>query len=135
MTRDNATREQADDPVDIDDEGTVALPDPDALFQALSVSVRRRCLTYLLEESETTTEALADVLAGWQSTTEGVVGPDDRRQVEIELRHVHIPLLVNARLIEYDSTTGTIQLADVPQPVRDIVRYARRYERAVEDQQ
>ena len=134
MTRENTPRERADDIVEIDDDAA-AVPDPDALFRALSVSVRRRCLTYLLAESETTTDGLADVLAGWRSTTEGVVGPDERTQIEVELRHVHLPLLASARLVEYDSATGTVRLADVPQSVRDIVRYARQYERAVEDRQ
>jgi len=133
VTHDHKTQDREDDLVESTSDEDGVTPDPDLLFQALSESIRRQCLVYLLDDPETTASELADVIAGWQSTTDGVVGPKQREQIAIELRHVHLPVLATADLIEYESPTGTVRLTDVSQSVRDVVRTARRYEQATEN--
>jgi len=108
------------------------VPNPDGLFDALSSRLRRQTLFYLLEESETTIEDLADVLAGWRATESGPVGPTEREEIALELRHVHLPQLDGATLVEYDSVRGDVRLCDVPESVRELVQFAHRYELAVE---
>ncbi|WP_018258149.1 DUF7344 domain-containing protein [Halomicrobium katesii] len=109
------------------------LPDPDRLFDAFASTVRRQTLCYLFDEPRTTVETLATLLAAQRSTADGPVDPTERDRVAIELRHVHLPELADATLIEYDSATGDVRLREFPDPVRDLLRFTRRYERAIED--
>lgn len=109
------------------------VPTPNGLFDALSVRLRRQTLYYLLEEPETTIDELADVLAGWRATESGPVGPTERERIALELRHVHLPRLDGATLVEYDSVGGNVRLCDVPEQVREFVQFANGYDRAVEE--
>lgn len=113
------------------DSGT---PAPDTVFQALSEAIRRRILFHLLEQRETQTEDLARRVADWRSSTSDS-GPKTCEQLVIELRHVHLPKLASASLIEYDSATGEIHLIDIPDQLREIVRYTHEYERTLLDDQ
>jgi len=118
------------------DSGTDAtgdLPDLDRLFDALASTVRRQTLCHLFDEPRTTVETLAALLASQRSTADAPVDPTERDRVAIELRHVHLPQLADATLIEYDSTTGDVRLREFPDPVRDLLRFTQRYERAIED--
>ena len=108
------------------------LPNPDGLFDALSSRLRRQTLFYLLEEPETTIEELADVLAGWRATESGPVGPTERERIALELRHVHLPRLDGATLVEYDSVGGDVGLCDISESVRELVQFAHTYEQTVE---
>jgi len=133
VTRENTPANRGEDDTQFDLSETATVPDPDVLFQALATTMRRRMLWYVLANAETTTDELADVLAGWESTTAGVVGPSEREEIRIELHHVHLPLLVAADLIEYDSEAETIEVAAMPEPVREIIRHARQYDDIVEN--
>jgi hypothetical protein len=106
---------------------------PDRLFDALSARLRRQALFYLLEEPETTIDDLADVLAGWRSTATGPVGPTERERIAVELRHVHLPRLDEATLVEFDSVAGDVRLRELPDPVRELVRFAHRYDNTAEE--
>jgi hypothetical protein len=109
------------------------VPRPDGLFGALSAKLRRQALFYLLEEPETTIEELADVLAGWRSTESGPVGPTERDQIAVELRHVHLPRLDGAKLVEYDSVGGDVRLCELPGSVRELVEFAHSYDDVVDE--
>lgn len=110
--------------------GGGASPNPDDLFGALATGERRHLLYALLEEPTWTVEEAADLLAGCESGTRGPVGPAGRRRIASRLHHVHLPLLADAGLVTYDPETGTIRLRDVAGHVRDLVRFAREYDRA-----
>ena len=95
----------------------------DQFYWALASSHRRRLLSYLLENEESTVEELATVLSGWEITsTETMQTPADRSAIHLELRHNHLPRLADAELITYDSHTGTVQLEPLHRRVTAIIQ-------------
>ena len=83
----------------------------DRYFRSLADGHRRRVLSHLIHGSDgsSTVEELVD----------GVVdaAPDtprpDRRSVEITLAHVHLPMLANQGLIEYDRERDVVSATDL----------------------
>lgn len=104
-------------------------PSPDVIFRALAAAPRRRLLVLLLSARESTVPELATELAGWEATETGPVGPSQLEAITVQLRHVHLPQLSASNLIEYDPAAGTVALANVGDPVRDLITVAREYER------
>ncbi|MCY4733008.1 hypothetical protein KY092_21000 [Natronomonas gomsonensis] len=95
----------------------------DEFYRALASSKRRRLLSYLLETTDSTVDELASVLSGWEATATGTMRTQrDRLNRRIELIHVHLPLLANTGLIEYDPATGSVELESISPPVADIIR-------------
>jgi len=111
------------------DEEDIDYPPPDDLFSALASSKRRRLLAALPAQSAMTLDELTDILVGWQSTADGPVGPDEWAKVKIELVHAHLPLLADVGLITYEDEE--IERAEYPEPVEELVTFAREYEEAV----
>jgi len=111
------------------DEEDIDYPPPDDLFSALASSKRRRLLAALPAQSAMTLDELTDILVGWQSTTDGPVGPDEWAKVKIELVHAHLPLLADVGLITYEDEE--IERAEYPEPVEELVTFAGEYEEAV----
>lgn len=78
-------------------------PSPSVLFDALSHSRRRFVLWYLATtDGPVFRDELAARLVEWEGTGE------DPERVEKSLTARHLPKLVEAMLIEYDSTTGFV---------------------------
>lgn len=94
---------------------------PDRFYRALSAADRRRCLWYLIEQSdESDVRELANVLAGWEASDTGSMSTEsDHADVLLELHHRHLPLLDDAGLIEYDSDSGAVDLDDLNESARD----------------
>lgn len=79
-------------------------PSPSVLFDALSHSRRRFVLWYLARtDGPVFREELAARLVEWEGTGE------DPERIEVSLTARHLPKLVEAMLIEYDSTTGVVR--------------------------
>ncbi|MFC6973692.1 hypothetical protein ACFQL1_01775 [Halomicroarcula sp. GCM10025709] len=110
-------------------ESADSVPAPDALFRALAHRQRRRLLATLVSTDRSAVADLVDVLAGWESTEDGPVGPDDWRTLRAQLLHSHLPLLDEAGLIDYDGAAGVVTLASVPEPVTELLLFANTYER------
>ncbi|MFC6793047.1 hypothetical protein ACFQFH_00405 [Halobaculum halobium] len=54
-------------------------------------------------------DELATVLCGWDAADAGAMRtPSDRNQLLIALRHVHLPSLDDAGLVEYDRSAGRV---------------------------
>jgi DNA-binding transcriptional ArsR family regulator len=71
----------------------------DAIFAALAVSNRRSILDYLLSRGKATPEGLSRyLLRGGEEPTE-----TELTSVQIQLRHVVIPVLEEAKLLKWDS--------------------------------
>lgn len=108
MTPNIRSTEPSDVPQEVVSDG---FPSPSVLFDALSHSRRRFVLWHL-----TTTggpafrDELAARLVEWEGTDE------DPERVETSLAVRHLPKLVDAMLIEYESTTGF--LTDTPAAAR-----------------
>ncbi|MDS0261558.1 helix-turn-helix domain-containing protein [Haloarcula sp. S1CR25-12] len=107
-------------------ESDSSYPPPDDLFRALANRKRRHLLTALPAQSAMSLDELTDILAGWQTTTDGPVGPDEWAKVKIELVHAHLPLLADADLITYED--GEVERVSYPEPVEELVTFAGEYE-------
>ena len=104
----------------------------DELYHALAATPRRRVLAVLLDGSTTSVDALADRLAGWESTADGRRGgATGRRRVLAGLHHVHLPLLDDVGLVTRTDDGERVRLASVGAPVRQVIRAAVAYERRV----
>ncbi|WP_436925840.1 DUF7344 domain-containing protein [Halosimplex amylolyticum] len=83
----------------------------DALFAVLA-DPRRRRLLELLEHLEpgrrTTLSDLSERLAAAEESTER----EQRQNVAVTLRHVHLPKLDDAGLVEYDPETNVVETVD-----------------------
>lgn len=113
-----------------------ALLDPeydDDLFRALADDDRRRVLYVLAGAGESTVSDLAAVLVGWERMGERSVAtrPDrDRRATKLE--QVDLPHLAAAGLVRFDPEAGTVALAELPEPTRAVVQWARANETGVD---
>lgn len=105
-------------------EGPAPGPFPAGLYRALAVPERRRALYYLLDRTDVATGELADVLAGWRAIEKVTVGPEERARILDELREVHLPLLGDVGLVEYDPDGGTVALSSLTGSVREVIRAA-----------
>jgi len=110
-------------------EAETTLPPPDDLFRAVADSDRRRLLAVLSTESSVPLDDLTDILVGWETSASGPAGRDEWAQMQIELVHMHLPLLSDAGLVTYED--DTVQLTCESTPVEELVSFATEYEEAV----
>ena len=102
-------------------EGTPRLSD-DQFYLALASTQRRRLLYVLLDEKESTVGELATVLAGWEATETGTMGKvDDRDRLVIELKHVHLPRLVDAGVVTHDPQRDTVRIESLDPLIEDLL--------------
>lgn len=95
----------------------------DDLYRALASRRRRRVLSTLLIEGESTVAELSTVLTGWQATEAGTMAtPDNRTEVLIELRHSDLPILDEVGFVTFDSETETVKLEPVSLAVRELIQ-------------
>lgn len=94
----------------------------DDVYRALADRARRRVLAYLLDERESTVDKLAAVLVGWDAVDrESTTTADERSDWGIRLYHLHLPLLADVGLVDFDADAGTVELADLDPAVRDLI--------------
>ena len=94
----------------------------DQFYRALASARRRRLLSFVIEHADSTVDELATVLAGWETTETGTMATDeDHDQLRLELMHVHLPLLEDLGLVEYDADTGVVRVDDVDAAVEDLI--------------
>jgi hypothetical protein len=118
----NHSGERGPVPVDRGSEEVPATFGSDRFYRAMAVEARRRVLYHLVETGASTVEELATVLTGWDATGSGRVEPAGvRDRWTVELRHVHLPHLAEADLLEYDPERGTVEAVDLDPAVRDLV--------------
>ncbi|MEF8808196.1 DUF7344 domain-containing protein [Natronomonas sp.] len=95
----------------------------DRLYRALASTQRRRLLCFLLEAGETTVDELATVLTGWTAAEQGAMGTkEDREQLRMALRHIHLPLLADVGLVTYDRESGTVDIEALAPAVSELIR-------------
>lgn len=85
---------------------------------------RRRCAVYALFDADgpLTVEELATRVAECEG---GRTDPTQVERVQLTLVHNHLLRLVDAGLVVYDESSGTVTPASVTGPVRDLVDAAR----------
>jgi DNA-binding transcriptional ArsR family regulator len=80
-------------------------PSTDETFQALSDRQRRQVLRRLLDsDGAVTLDRLVEDLAG-----DGAHPSESADRLRLQLRHVHLPALRNAGLVEYDARNGSVR--------------------------
>lgn len=82
----------------------------DATFEALSDSRRRDCLRHLgTADPPVAISELATAVANREAERPGIAdaGPDVR-EVEVDLRHVHLPKMHDADVLDYDDGDGSV---------------------------
>ena len=89
----------------------------DTLFRCLARSKRRRIVGFVFEHAPDPVpqDELATMLAAWThgKSYEDVTG-EERQRVAGKLRHVHLPSLAAAGLVEHDTEDHTVSLTEHP---------------------
>ena len=108
-----------------------------SLFLDLLSDPARRRLLYALEAHDPAGfERLADVLAGWQLSRNGdaVVRPADYRRIVTQLRHVHLPRLTDAGVVQVDENGDRIRLVSTDSMLHELLATTREFEASVANQ-
>lgn len=79
----------------------------DDLFVLLGDARRRAALDYLVDVGEADVDVLVTVVHDREAGP-GAPSAEDRTALEISLRHNHIPTLVEAGVVDFDATTGSV---------------------------
>ncbi|SDR34952.1 DUF7344 domain-containing protein [Natronobacterium texcoconense] len=87
----------------------------DTIYSVLADTQRRYALQYLLAHSEpVSVHQLANELAELESgTTVGSVSTDQRQEIYLRLKHVHLPLLADTGIVEWDRESERITLSSL----------------------
>ncbi len=101
----------------------------DSVFDVLRERDRRYVLYFLLEHDRVTLPEVANVVTGWgHANAAEVADKDDRDDVATELRHRHLPVLLDSDFVEYDRSTESLSLSPCPKPIRTIIERSCREE-------
>lgn len=79
----------------------------EADYRSVARERRRRVLAYL-REAETTTKSLTAVVDAVIERKTNSPTPD-RESVRLDLYHVHLPLLDDAGVVDFDNTSETVR--------------------------
>lgn len=94
----------------------------DRVFDILSNPRRRFVLHYLSRQSDAIPlRELADEVARWETGDE-TLSPQQRKRVYVSLYQTHVPRLADAGMIEFDSESGLVNLADRAQEIDRYVK-------------
>ncbi|WP_058366566.1 DUF7344 domain-containing protein, partial [Haloparvum sedimenti] len=87
----------------------------DRFFTSLASARRRRLLVLLSDEESRPIDELATLLAGWDATEKRpMTNAAERDRIRVDLRHVHLPMLDEVGLVDYDRENE--EVAPVPLP-------------------
>jgi DNA-binding transcriptional ArsR family regulator len=79
--------------------------DYDRIFGVLADARCRRVLHYLVEESACETKEVVEAVVDWETGS----SENSPKSIASSLRHVHLPKLKEARMIDYDDRSGSIR--------------------------
>lgn len=103
-------------------------PHPDELLRALNNQTRRQLLHLLTQQPTTSVETLVEMVHSLDHSGSTPIRAQEREQLASSLDHVHLPLLVDVGLIEYDRSTGSVELTPLSEPVEELIEFSRQYE-------
>lgn len=84
--------------------------DVDELFAAMSNGTRRFVLRYVLgRQQQVTVTQLSHALVGWRTTAAGDPGETTVQRERISLTHVHLPMLAESDLVQYDPDRAVVE--------------------------
>lgn len=101
-------------------------PDLDTVFDLLSKPRCRYILYYFLENQHTNVEMLGEQIAAWERGSESQsVADSGHQRITISLLHNHLPRLADHGIVEFDSRSGDVVVADGFAEYRELVSRAR----------
>ena len=100
-------------------------PPNDALFEALSDEYRRYFLYLLMENDAVSRDELREAMGDWVASPEAETTAD---RLAVRFYHVDIPVMLQAKLVQYDPGADSFALNAVSADVRAILRRARERE-------
>lgn len=106
------------------EEESVAL---DTVFRLLASERRRQVISYLGgSPGGVSLDELADGIASTAEGSAETVSDDRRRLLRAELHHVHLPMLAEAGVLDYDRRHELVGVTTWPQPLADYLPGAER---------
>lgn len=97
----------------------------DAVFEGFCDRDRRYLLYFLLEHDHVSVQDLGNIVTGWVKANSSEMGHRaDRDATLCELRHQHVPLLIESNLIEYDEATESLSVSPRFEAVRSFIERA-----------
>jgi len=108
-----------------DETASLAIPmDPDAVFDAMGNSRRRRVVLSLSRaSSEITADELATEIAAVENAIDpSKVGSDERTSVYIALTQRHLETLDEVGAVEYDDRSKTVSSTDATESLAEYIR-------------
>lgn len=112
-------------PAPNDETASLAIPlDPDAVFNAIGNSRRRRVVLSLSRSSgKITADELATEIAAVENAIDpSKVGSDERTSVYITLTQRHLETLDAVGAVDYDSRSKTVASTDATEPLAEYIR-------------
>ena len=104
----------------------------ESVFRVLSERPRRYALYVLLDRESIETSELVDILTGWLHTAGyGMAGPKEREQIQRDFYHVHLPLMVDAGLIECIEGCTVVELAPLRVRVLELLQWSRAHDQRI----
>ena len=82
----------------------------DDVFRALAASRRRAICRYFESSGDDVADLddLVDFVVETERAERSDDRPDHRREVAVDLHHVHLPVLAEAGVVEFDSRSGSV---------------------------
>lgn len=103
---------------------SLAIPmDPDAVFEAISNSRRRRILLSISRTREITAGELAVEIAAIENQIDpSEVRSEQRTSVYVALTQTHLDTLDGVGAVEYDGRSKVVQETDATEPLAEYIR-------------
>lgn len=94
----------------------------DDYLGALAHRYRRLALYYLRRRERATIETLARWIAAVEEDVPvDEVAEADRTSVTVDLFHIHLPKLADAKVVEYDRRSGDVRYRDPPAALEELI--------------
>jgi len=98
----------------------------DRILAGFGDKYRRYVLYYLDCEESAKTEQLVRQVAAWDADCDLDDVPDERQErVAVQLHHVHLPMLEDLGLIEYDRRSGAVRFGEPPEQLDEFIDLAK----------
>lgn len=107
------------------DSGSVDPNTVDAVFEVFRDRDRRYVLYFLLEHDRVSVQDIGNIVTGWVKANSSEMGHRaDRNATLGELRHQHVPLLIESNLVKYDEATESLSVSPRFEAARPFIERA-----------
>lgn len=102
----------------------------DTIFDLLARERRRYALYYLEnQDGKISIDELTRAIVEWESDPSEAISQEELDEVNLELRHVHLPKTAEVDFIEYDTEEGIVQVSGEPSEFDTVLTVAEVIER------